>query len=101
MPRPRPAGLAGDGRLPRPLAARCTGELFDEQGYPAVRFTEVTERYERQHQDPREQDGLRYGDDPEHVDESYLAEVARLDGAVLIHLANAPSPPPGAAVVAV
>lgn len=73
---------------------------FDEQGYPAIRFTEVAERYERQHQDPRTEGGQRYGDDPEHVDEAYLAEVTRLSGAVLMHLANAPAPPAGAGVVA-
>lgn len=73
---------------------------FDEQGYAAVRFTEVAERYERQHQDPRTEGDVRYGDHPEHVDASYLAEVTRLNGAVLLHLANAPAPPSGAAVVA-
>nr|MCH9688560.1 M28 family metallopeptidase [Deltaproteobacteria bacterium] len=73
---------------------------FDERGYPAVRFTEVAENYDRQHQDPRSQDGRTYGDHPEHVDLSYLAEVARLNGTALIHLANAPAPPSQAAVVA-
>jgi len=73
---------------------------FDEQGYPAVRFTEVSENYDRQHQDPRMEGERRFGDLPEHVDASYLAEVTRLDGAVLLHLANAPAAPQGAVVVA-
>ncbi len=73
---------------------------FDEQGYPAVRFTEVAEDYDRQHQDPRTEGERRFGDHPEHVDANYLAQVARLNGAVLIHLANAPSAPADAGVVA-
>lgn len=72
---------------------------FDEQGFAAVRFTEVAEDYDRQHQDPRTEGQRRYGDLPEHVDERYLAEVARLNGAVLMHLANAPSAPGDAVVV--
>ena len=66
---------------------------FNEVGYPAVRFTTVEETFERQHQDVREERGVRYGDDPEHVDASYLAGVTRLNVATLAHLANAPSPP--------
>ncbi|MCX4243250.1 M20/M25/M40 family metallo-hydrolase [Paraliomyxa miuraensis] len=73
---------------------------FDELGYPAIRFTEVAENYDRQHQDPRVEGDRSLGDLPEHVDEHYLAEVARLNGAVLVHLANAPSAPTEPAVVA-
>jgi Zn-dependent M28 family amino/carboxypeptidase len=73
---------------------------FDEAGFPAVRFTEVAEDYDRQHQDPRTEGERRFGDLPEHVDERYLAEVARINGTVLMHLANAPSSPPNPVVVA-
>lgn len=73
---------------------------FDEQGYPAVRFTEVAENYDRQHQDPRTEGERQFGDHPEHVDAAYLAEVARLNGAALIHLANAPAAPSDAVLVA-
>ncbi|MEM9463654.1 MAG: M28 family peptidase [Myxococcota bacterium] len=73
---------------------------FDEQGYPAVRLTEVAEDYDRQHQDPRTEDGRRYGDHPEYVDEHYLAQVTQLNGSVLVHLANAPSAPANAVVLA-
>lgn len=72
---------------------------FDEQGYPAVRLTEVAEDYDRQHQDPRTEDGRRYGDHAEYVDEHYLAQVTRLNGSVLVHLANAPSAPVPATMV--
>lgn len=73
---------------------------FDEQGYPAVRLTEVAENYDRQHQDPRTEGDRHYGDDPAHVDEHYLAEVTHLNGAVVLHLASAPAAPEDAAVVA-
>lgn len=66
---------------------------FNEQGFAAVRFTEVAENYDRQHQDVRDEGGRAYGDLPAHVDAEYLAEVARLNAAALAHLANAPSPP--------
>lgn len=66
---------------------------FNEQGFAAVRFTEVAENYDRQHQDVRDEAGRAYGDLPAHVDAAYLADVARLNAAALAHLANAPSPP--------
>lgn len=66
---------------------------FNDEGFAAVRFSEVDETYERQHQDVRVEDGVSYGDLPEFVDAEYLADVTRLNGAVLAHLANAPSVP--------
>jgi Zn-dependent M28 family amino/carboxypeptidase len=66
---------------------------FNEQGFAAVRFTEVAENYDRQHQDVRGEAGRAYGDLPQHVDAAYLADVARLNAAALAHLANAPSLP--------
>jgi Zn-dependent M28 family amino/carboxypeptidase len=73
---------------------------FLAEGYPAVRFTDLREDYARQHQDPRVEGGVRYGDLPEFVDPGYLAAVARLNGAVLARLAGAPSSPANARVVA-
>jgi len=66
---------------------------FNEQGFRAVRFSEVHENYTRQHQDLRVENGVQYGDLVEHVDGEYLADVARLNLAALAHLANAPSAP--------
>ena len=57
---------------------------FTELGFPAVRLTEVAEKFDRQHE---------AGDVLAHVDVAYLADVARLNAAALAHLANAPSPP--------
>lgn len=72
---------------------------FAEVGYPAVRFTEVHEDYAKQHQDVRTENGKVIGDLPEFVDAEYLANVARLNAAALVHLANAPRPPANVRVI--
>src|SRR5579863_3495366 len=41
---------------------------FNEQGFPAVRFTENAEDYRHEHQDVRTEDGIEYGDTIAHVD---------------------------------
>ncbi len=66
---------------------------FNEAGFPAVRLTEVDETYDRQHANVTEREGRRYGDLPEFVDAEYLANVARLNVAAIVHLASAPSVP--------
>ena len=73
---------------------------FLERGYPAVRFTEPAEDFRRQHQDVREEKGVAYGDTPDHVDFSYVAQVARVNLASLAVLARAPAPPKGVQVEA-
>lgn len=72
---------------------------FNEAGFPAVRFSEVHEHYDRQHQDVRTENGVVYGDLAEFVDGGYLADVARLNAAVIVHLANAPSTPSDARIL--
>lgn len=66
---------------------------FLEQGFPAVRFSEPHEYYERQHQDVRKVNDIQYGDLPKFVDYSYVADVAKLNGAALAELANGPARP--------
>jgi len=66
---------------------------FNQQGYAAVRFTEFREDYHHQHQTPRTEAGLEYGDLPKFVNFDYIAAVARLNAAVLASLASAPAPP--------
>ncbi len=73
---------------------------FNAHGFAAVRFTEVGEHYDRQHQDPRTEGERRFGDTPDNVDADYLANVARLNLAALVHLANAPSTPGDAQILA-
>lgn len=60
---------------------------------PAVRFTEPTENYDRQHQDIRTENGRRYGDVIEFVDFPYLAKVTALNMSVIRRLASAPATP--------
>lgn len=66
---------------------------FNDQGFAAVRFTEYREDFHHQHENPRVEDGIEYGDLPKFVDFSYVANVARLNAATLAALASAPAPP--------
>ncbi len=73
---------------------------FGDLGFAAVRFTEVAEKYDRQHQEVRVVEERRYGDMLEHVDIAYLTDVARLNAAALAHLARAPSVPENVLILA-
>ena len=64
-----------------------------QAGYPAVRLTEASENYTRQHQDVRTEGGVAYGDVISGVDFPYLAQVTRLNAVALAALASAPAPP--------
>jgi hypothetical protein len=66
---------------------------FLERGYAAVRFTEPFENFRHQHQNVRVENGVAYGDLPEHVDMAYVADVTRVNAAGLATLALAPPPP--------
>ena len=66
---------------------------FNQQGFPAVRFTEWRENFNHQHQDVRTEDGVQYGDLLQFLDFDYIANVARLNAATLASLAAAPGPP--------
>ena len=66
---------------------------FVENGYAAVRFTEMNENYTRQHQDVRNENGIAYGDLPEHIDFEYLRKNTGVNLANLANLAKAPAVP--------
>ena len=66
---------------------------FLENGFAALRFTEAIEDWRHQHQSPREEDGVQYGDLPAFVDFAYTANVARVNAAALATLASAPAAP--------
>ncbi len=66
---------------------------FNEAGYAAVRLTEYREDFNHQHQNLRTENSIEYGDLPKFVDFDYLANVARLNAAVLASLASAPAAP--------
>ena len=66
---------------------------FNEQGYAAIRMTEYEENFDHQHQLPRTENGVEYGDLVKFVDFDYLAGVTRLNVAAAGLLAAAPAPP--------
>ncbi len=66
---------------------------FNQQGFAAVRFTELREDFHHQHQNVRTGNGIEYGDLVKFVDFDYVAHVARLNAATLASLASAPAPP--------
>ncbi|HEV2278048.1 MAG TPA: M20/M25/M40 family metallo-hydrolase [Acidobacteriaceae bacterium] len=68
-------------------------ESFNEEGFPAVRFTEWREDFNHQHQNVRVEDGVQYGDLIKYDDFDYIARVARLNAATMAVLAAAPPPP--------
>ena len=66
---------------------------FNDLGYPAVRIMETNENYNRQHQDLREEKGVKYGDTIDGVDFNYAAKLTSLNAVSLASMAWAPSPP--------
>ncbi|MGN8057545.1 M28 family metallopeptidase [Pedobacter sp. 22163] len=66
---------------------------FVENGFTAVRITEMNENFDHQHQDLRTEKGIRYGDLQEFMDFEYLRKNTGVNIAVLANLAKAPSSP--------
>jgi len=66
---------------------------FYKAGLPAVRFTEPYEIYEHQHQTPRTENGVEYGDFAKYLNSALLGNVARDNAEALRQLALAPAPP--------
>jgi hypothetical protein len=66
---------------------------FSEAGFTAVRFTEMNEDFNRQHQNVRTENGVDYGDLPDFVDYNYVQKVARMNLSILANLASAPEKP--------
>ena len=64
-----------------------------ENGYAAVRITEMNEDYRHQHQNVRVENGVQYGDLPAFIDDDYLRKNTALNLACLASLAKAPPPP--------
>ncbi|MGY3087609.1 hypothetical protein ACVWYF_000635 [Hymenobacter sp. UYAg731] len=66
---------------------------FNQQGFAAVRFTEMNEDYTHQHQDLRTEKTRPYGDVTEGVDFAYLRRNAGINLATMASLALAPAAP--------
>jgi hypothetical protein len=69
---------------------------FYKAGLPAVRFTEPLEDYTHQHQTPRTENAVEYGDFAKYLNPSFLGDVARNNAEALRQLAMAPAPPTNA-----
>jgi len=72
---------------------------FNRQGFTAVRFCERNENYNYQHQNVREENGIKYGDLPENIDFEYTRKIASINAAVLSNLALAPDMPQNVGVI--
>ena len=66
---------------------------YVENGYTAVRITEMNENYYHQHQDVRKENNIQYGDLPEFMDFEYLRKNTCLNLCNLVNLAKAPAMP--------
>ena len=66
---------------------------YVENGFAAVRITEMNENFTRQHQDVRLENGIQYGDLPEHIDFEYLRKNTAMNLSNLANLAKAPPMP--------
>jgi peptidase M28-like protein len=66
---------------------------FVDAGLPAVRFTEPLEDYHHEHQTPRVENGVEYGDLIKFLNFRFLANVTRDNAEVLRELALAPAAP--------
>jgi hypothetical protein len=64
---------------------------FYKAGAPAVRFTEPLENYDHQHQTPRTENGVEYGDYEKHLNFAFMGNVARDNAEALRQLAMAPA----------
>lgn len=79
--------------------------MFNQAGFPAVRFTASNETYSRQHAnvdgppDIAKGKARLSGDVVHFVDAAYLANVAQLNAKCLINLANAPQVPQHARII--
>ncbi len=66
---------------------------FYKAGLPAVRFTEPLENYAHEHQTPRVENGVEYGDLEKFLNFTFMGNVAWANAETLAQLAMAPAPP--------
>ncbi len=66
---------------------------FNDEGFAGVRIMESHENYNRQHQDIREENGIKYGDVVEGVNFDYLAKMTTVNAIVLANLSWSPLAP--------
>tara|TARA_R110001583_G_scaffold31233_2_gene107046 strand:- start:1735 stop:3093 length:1359 start_codon:yes stop_codon:yes gene_type:complete len=66
---------------------------FNDAGFTGVRIMETHENYNRQHQDIREENGIKYGDVIEGVNFEYTAKLTAVNCLTLASIAAAPLAP--------
>ncbi|WP_457609705.1 M28 family metallopeptidase [Lutibacter sp.] len=66
---------------------------FNDEGFTGVRIMETHENYNRQHQDIRVENGIKYGDVIEGVNFDYAAKLTAVNCLTLASLASAPLAP--------
>ncbi|GAB3296159.1 M28 family metallopeptidase [Hymenobacter tenuis] len=72
---------------------------FNQQGFTAVRFSEMNEDFRHQHQDLRTESGTEYGDHAKFMDFAYLRKNTGVNLATLASLALAPAAPENVGVL--
>jgi hypothetical protein len=71
---------------------------FNDLGFAGVRIMEAHENYNRQHQNIREENGIKYGDVIEGVNFPYTQKLTAVNEIALAGLAWAPPAPKGVAI---
>jgi len=66
---------------------------FNDAGFAGIRIMEAHENYTRQHQDIREENGIKYGDVAEGVNFEYAAKLTAVNAITLAGIAWAPLQP--------
>ncbi|MDO5969687.1 M28 family metallopeptidase [Flavivirga aquimarina] len=66
---------------------------FNDLGYAGIRIMEAHENYTQQHQDIREENGIKYGDVIAHVNFDYAKKLTAVNVINMASLASAPPPP--------
>jgi len=71
---------------------------FNDLGFAGIRIMEAHENYTQQHQDIREENGIKYGDVIEHVNFDYAKKLTAVNAINLASLAWAPPAPSTVAI---
>jgi len=66
---------------------------FNDLGFAGIRIMEAHENYNRQHQDLRTENGIKYGDVIEGINFGYAAKLTTVNAINLASMAWAPKPP--------
>ena len=71
---------------------------FNDLGFAGIRIMEAHENYTQQHQDIREENGIKYGDVIEHVNFDFAKKLTAVNAINLASLASAPPQPKNVAI---